>query len=186
MQGFFPQGAPGAEHHIHLALSHASYFLPSDIPHWQAEEGTRRLLSAARETRPRPPRSSVRPSQPPAASSRCGSLTGGKSRRWDGVSSRCYRHGEWAIGQPLHIPLSLPPPSPLLTPSIPCLHTRGSARSLFEIPHLRPLTRNTPAPPPPPAPPGTPPSPAAAGAPPSPPQQPPPPCAPAAAAVSSR
>ena len=25
--GFFPQGAPGAEHHIHLTLSHASYFL---------------------------------------------------------------------------------------------------------------------------------------------------------------
>ena len=136
MQGFFPQGAPGAEHHIHLGLSHASYFLPSDIPHWQAEEGTRRLLSAARETRPRPPRSSVRPSQPPAASSRCGSLTGGKSRRWDGVSSRCYRHGEWAIGQPLHIPLSLPPPSPPTNPIDPVPpHTR-----------LCPVTvRNTPS-----------------------------------------
>ena len=81
----------------------------SKVP--QAEEGTRRLLSLARETRPQPPRSSVRPSQPPAASSRCGSLPSGKSCRWDGMPSRCCRRGVWAIGQPL-----LPPSPPPLPP----------------------------------------------------------------------
>ena len=110
---------------------------PSNVP--QAEEGTRCLLSLARETRPQPPRSSVRPSQPPAASSRCGSLPSGKSCRWDGMPSRCCRRGVWAIGQPL-LPLSLPPPPPPTNPIHPAAsHTRpSSARSLSIIPHLRP------------------------------------------------
>ena len=87
----------------------------------------RRLLSPARETRPQPPLSSVRPSQPPAALPRCWNLPSCKSHHWDCMSSRCCRRREWAIGQPLLPPLSPPPSVHPLNPSIPCLRTRGQA-----------------------------------------------------------
>ena len=98
LQGFSPGGAgSGTPHPPNTKPCVILFTNPSNVP--QAEEGTRCLLSLARETRPQPPRSSVRPSQPPAASSRCGSLPSGKSCRWDGMSSRCCRRGVWAIGQ---------------------------------------------------------------------------------------
>ena len=97
-RAFPPGGAGSGTPHPPITKPCVILFTnPSNVP--QAEEDTRRLLSLARETRPQQPLSSVRPSQPPAASSRCGSLPSGKSCRWDGMSSRCCRRGVWAIGQ---------------------------------------------------------------------------------------
>ena len=68
-------------------------------------------------SRPGPPRSSVRPSKPPAASSCCKSLPSGKSRRWDGKPSRYWCCGGQAIGQP--VPPHHPRPSPPFLPHPP-------------------------------------------------------------------
>ena len=116
------------------------YTNPFYVP--AAEDGASCFLSAARETRSQPRRSSVSPFQPPAALSRCGSLPGRKSRRCHGMATRCLRRGEWAIGPPppthTHTYSSHPPPA--------SAH-EASAWSLPDVPYLRPKVRLDPPPP---------------------------------------
>ena len=108
VRGFPPRGAAGV--HAHLTLSHASHPLTnlSDSP--PAGKGTCCLPSRAQETPSEPPRWSVLPSQPPAASSRCWSRPDVSPDIKIGVPPRCCRRGGRGLQDCTPPPLPPPPP----------------------------------------------------------------------------
>ena len=113
-QGFLARGFPprrAAGVHSHLTLSHASHHPTnlSDSP--PAGMDTCCLSPLEQETPSEPPRWSVLPSPPPAASPRCWVLLDVSSDVRVGVPPRCCRRGgTWALGLHNHPPPhSIPP-----------------------------------------------------------------------------
>ena len=120
-----PLLAPGAEHHIHLTLSYTSYFSLTYLMSQRLRRSTICLLSLALEARSQPPLLSdlchgVRPSQQPAASSRCGNrLAASHAAGMAGPPGAAAAESGPLDNLKLSSALSPSPPphTPLLTPS---------------------------------------------------------------------
>ena len=106
-RGFPPRRAAGV--HSHLTLSHASHHPTNLSDSLLAGKDTCCLSPLAQETPSVPPRRSVLPSPPPAASSRCWSLPDVSFGRqgWR-APSVLPPGGTWALGPHNHPPPSIP------------------------------------------------------------------------------
>jgi hypothetical protein len=146
------QGATGV--HIHLTLSHASHRPTNLFDSPPAERDTCCLSQRTQESPSEPPRWSARPSLPPAASSRCWSLSGVSLDTTTGVPPRCRRRGgrgpsDCTTTPPPHPTPPHPHPTNPTPPHTAHTHMHSPYHDPWPPPPMRgqaPLDRGTPLP----------------------------------------